>query len=319
MIIYICLVPQEKNPLGDLEREKHKVFICGGHEAMPDRSNKLCFMKEPVSEYSPPNERYNMKTERYIVGLIFHRIVCEVPTDQELPKGSEQGELKRANLKQCRNNILRVLALQLLSKDPDDRPTHRFCLAWPSNWDDERYFHFLVRFFDRISINSGSAILRPKAKRMLNKFELEVVGPGSWFDEDKLTTTAYITILDEVRQGDASRWKVRPGDDDAGNKEVESYIRKDGLYGLFWQFRNRSSHFFEFLQMSRVSGHLSCDFVNWWRGTFPLMFTCAFLVAINLNLHLDGSFREFFNAKDKFFFENFKNMNCHGRYLRLNV
>lgn len=97
-------------------------------------------------------------------------------------------------------------------------------------------------------------------------------------------------------------------------KQVVKFVEAKGLFGLFWQLRNREAHAFELLSTFGATGNLSLEYVNYWRIRFPLLVTAAYLICINLDLHKEESFKEFFKGPEHFY-DRFKNKACAGHDL----
>lgn len=263
-----------------------------------------------------------MNTEKYLFAQLLTRYALGLKSDRTLPavqavpsivKGYEFFVLREARNLKCRNNLLRIVLLRYLSKQPLLRPPYELMMVWPCSWRDGKFLNFLIRFYEKLHVKNG--------QWQCTRFEEEVV-PEFWFTKDKLSEATFNIFCEAIFKNDpkfrqkAERLPMNHVLTEGEKAEVARYVKKKGrLYGLFWQIRNREAHAFEIMGTFGATGSLSVGYVNFWREKFPLLMTASYLIAINLNFHLDESFREFFKGPAEFY-DSFKNRSCSGERLQ---
>lgn len=285
---------------------KYHLVVIGLHQAIPVREPIPSWMHDVRTSFPTTyaDTAYTMETEKFLFGQILARLVLGIAAEDDLPIyydemmykeiGREYYVLKHADDLKCRNNQLRVITLKYLSKDPENRPPYELMSVWPSSWEDEKYLRFLVRFFEIMKTE------KTKAMEMCQKFEEEVI-PYGWFNEDSeygIGRNAFNVFCEAIYNdpgflAEEKRNKFKHTD---RQERVREYVSAKGLFGLFWQLRNREAHIFEHAATFNITGHLSVGYVNFWRKKFPLLVTAAYLIAINLNYHREDSFSEFFEG-----------------------
>lgn len=292
----------------------HKLFAVGLHQARDARNPLSVWMTDVKTSYPPTVlEPYTLATEKYLLGQILARIALGLKAEQPLPEvpkatdgsarqfGLEFYALKYAKNLTCRQNLLRLVTMKFLVPCPLDRPEYELLMVWPSSWTDEKFFQFLIRFYE------VSKTRRNEAEKQCARFQQEVI-PNGWFNREILGEIAYQLVLDSIIRNDTSFGGVATDQD---WQMVERKIESKGLMGLYWQFRNREAHAFESEVTFTAVGVLPEQFVNFWRRKFPLMFLAAYLIGINMNLHYNPSFNEFYKGP-KQIYSTFKNRSCSG-------
>lgn len=306
-----------------------KMVVVGAHNAIEAEKPIPGWMKGVKTHFPITiNEKYSPALEKYIIGQIFTRFVLGLhPCDKLQELSGKSGEiidrhesklLAGATKLKCRYNLLRLLTLMLLKKSPSQRPSHAFCLKWPSTWSDSLFLPFLTRFYDRINATD----IKREAGILCELFQPQVM-PKGWVKKEILGNECYEMLLETVFNSDLRytqnkqqpQYNISYSDMSAAQvSEVVSKLEKKGLFGLFSQIRNRTAHAFENKLTLETTGKLSTSYTMFWRKKFPLVVTAAVLISINLNLHRDASFEDFFDRFDDTY-SDFKNMNCHGERL----
>lgn len=153
-------VPNHKySAEAETQQKRYKIFVVGLHQASPINEPIPEWMHAVKSTYPLTiNEIYTADTEKYMLGQILARIALGLAVEDGLPDviGKERSEgyeyyvLKQAINLPCRNNLLRVVTLQFLEKNPKKRPPYELITVWPCSWQDEKYLRFLVRFFEKM-------------------------------------------------------------------------------------------------------------------------------------------------------------------------
>lgn len=331
--------------------QAYRVYISGLHEMLQaSLSNKpKQFMNEDILSSFTMHDlpmRHDRYVERYAIGQILTRFALNLSSSDELPhKGNEYKSLTTANITSCRGNLVRNIALKLMlgtlnSNLRLSRPRFDFCAYDISTWDDERFHHFLCRFFDYI--NSSNAIrvgIKGKAKTKIEAAKKDLCPSGIWFSPQSLPNNAYEIIINGVRKheirqmhlavtmaplnaDDSKTYYVNANGDIQAEDEIiadidiANDIAKHGLLGIYRTYRNEAAHFFDFCSALGNNFALSRDYVNYWRTQFPNMVLVAWLVSIELNLYKVDSFAEFFPYHDDIFYKLFMNQDACGNKKR---
>lgn len=279
-------------------------------------------------------EKNDELSGRYIVGQIISCFTLDLKEDWVIWHMDTLKCLYDHESKHCRANSLRLLAVRMLDPNRPSRPKFAEALHFLSSWNDAKCLLFLNRFYDCVSGENkegggvGKHYLRV-TKTILNIFSEKLFGPKKeWFSSEILGLSMYDCILRAVLKGDV-RQKYSPMMTNLHQKnnkpktlneelqETENYIKSKGAFGILWQIRNRSAHYQEFLPTATKIGSLSANYINVWRQKYPLLMSAVYLIAINIDLHTDDSFQEFFPHKNSSFYDGFKNMNVNGSPLNL--
>lgn len=301
----------------DHEQKQHELFALGLHQ-MCIAGKKAAWWQEEVKFTFTPTvqEVYTIATEKYFFGKIIARYALGLKPGDLLPAtdikdgrmddNSEFYALKYAKGLRCRQNLLRIITMKYLVADPTHRPDYELLMVWPSSWPDKAYLQFLIRFYERIKT------MRTTAEGQCERFEKEAI-PRGWFDVSVLGSHVYNFCFKSIVKNDPTfkDFASKKSISQQQREMVERTVRSKGLMGLYWQFRNREAHAFENKDTFTILGDLSVLFVNYWRGEFPLMLTSAYLIGINLDLHKEASFNEFYSAPSEKY-DTFKNRSSSG-------
>lgn len=307
-------------------QNQYKLYAVGVHQALlASRMPPAWMHVVKVSFPRTITEPYTLQYEKFLFGQILARMALGIHPEDQLPAlksqigrsgnkvdGHEYHALKEAKGLPCRNNLLRIVTLRFLLKDPQQRPHYELVMLWPSAWTDARYLLFMVRFFERINAFSNKKAVFGWCSR----YQEEVI-PGGWFSSQKIGPTALKMFSKEIFRND-KKFKdyiaALPYLFEMTEKEMEmvrQHVEEKGLFGVFWQLE---AHAFEMTGIFTVTGSLSVGFINFWRDKFPLLISAAYLISINLCLHDEESFKEFFPGPAKYY-EQFKNRSCSGHQI----
>lgn len=136
---------------------------------------------------------YDQYSERFAIGQILTRFALNLSVHDDLPEETERLSLAKANITSCRANLLRLIAMNLMSPDRESRPTFAMCRHDVSTWKDEKFHHFLIRFYDFFN---GNYTRRVNTVQEINELSNELLnGQVLWLNPTLLPPEAYNSII----------------------------------------------------------------------------------------------------------------------------
>lgn len=226
----------------------------------------------------------------------------------------------------CRSASLKALGISFLMPhmkkglDVADA-THHFAF-----WEDVEYQEYLIRLFDYIkadSVRHGHRRGLPIGRATLQRFYRDMCpstsGNPNWTrDIGNHRPDLLQAILMEAAENEPLESVTGKGplSTDDNKERLLEKMWSGGVYELLRVIRNCSAHFLEMTTLPPLTAPLGPQFINFWRHCFPMLCTGAALIGINLDLHTNDSFKQFFTCTNLTFYYAQKNLNASGKFLQ---
>lgn len=177
-------------------------------------------MRLTQSSFTIHEDENDTYTGRLIIGQILARFALELSSTDDLPCENELISLEKAEIKSCRGNLVRSIAMKLLSgmktsnatpRARMSRPSFLFCSQDISTWPDDMYFPFLIRFYDYLNSKLYRNCGCSKIQDMLKCYSDEICGgPGFvWLTPEHLPNMGFEVIIAQVRKNEIYAKKLR--------------------------------------------------------------------------------------------------------------
>lgn len=160
----------------------------------------------------------DMLADRLIIGQILTRFALELQKDDPLPCKNELISLENAQIKSCRGNLVRSIAMKLLSglereksvkTSRQNHPCFSACVQDISTWDDDQFFPFLVRFFDYLNSYKYKSTGSTRIKDHLAKLQSDIYnGDDIWLQPEFLQANGFEIIIRGLRQQEMFKSKL---------------------------------------------------------------------------------------------------------------